>query len=124
MIDEAAILRAIAALKDELTRTINERHATLAHQITELAADHHEAVLSQERRNSQFAMRDRVETVAQHAHDTASALTAILLRTSNLEQTARDHTTEYVFPLRVALTAILTSTAISSTVAIALHFVH
>jgi hypothetical protein len=82
---EATVLRAIATLKDELTRTINERHDELARQIHDLAEEHNHALLDQERRNAHFADRDRVEDIARNVHDAITTITTAILRIGKLE---------------------------------------
>ena len=124
MDNDATILRAIATLKSELLATINGRFQEVARALDRIDQKSSSDLLDQERRNSTFADRARVEAVAEHAHDNASALTALLLRTSNLEQDKRDQQNELHFPLRIAITAVLLSVSISSAVAIVLHFTH
>lgn len=60
--DEAAMLRAIAALKDELVTLINTGLGAIQHSIAQLQAQHAAALLEQEKRNSGFADRERVES--------------------------------------------------------------
>ena len=85
MSDDPSVLRALASLKTEIESLLNQVHNSLQVSISKLQEDHARALLEQERRNSQFADRDRVEDVARNVHTLASSVTTNQLRIAKLE---------------------------------------
>lgn len=82
---DVQILKAVQALDAKLTEALNRQTRTLTSSIQALADRHSESVLEQEKRNASFAQRDRVEAVAEHGHNTANTVTALVLRVANSE---------------------------------------
>jgi DNA repair exonuclease SbcCD ATPase subunit len=80
------IMQSLRSLEDKLTAAIASGLASVNLAITTLADQHHKAMLDQERRNSTFADRERVEFVARNTHENASNLTALTLRVGKLER--------------------------------------
>jgi hypothetical protein len=124
MSDDTTLLREIANLRSDILDKINGRFSAVNQTLTRLDQQYTKAELQQERRNSEFADRNRVEVIAELAAHNTNTIAALGLRLSTLEQDKRDQQNELRFPLRVALTAVLLSVTISSSVAILLHFVH
>jgi hypothetical protein len=74
--EQNAILIAVATSEAKMMATLDAGLKALQISISALGDQHHAAVLAQERRNSEFAPRDRLEQIASRVHDQGNALTA------------------------------------------------
>ena len=83
---ELQILKAVQALDQKLSEALNRQTRTLTASIQALADRHNEALLQQEKRNATFAERTRVESVAEHGHDSANHITNLLARVATTEK--------------------------------------
>jgi hypothetical protein len=80
------LFAALDRLEAKLTAALNTDLQAVNVAISALADSHHRALLEQERRNSSFADRDRVEQIATHVHTNANELLSMVHRVSKLEQ--------------------------------------
>ena len=83
---DLAILKAVQALDEKLSKALTTQTQTLTRSIQQLADRHSDSLLQQEKRNANFADRTRVESVADHGHQNANAIQNILFRVSESEK--------------------------------------
>lgn len=80
-VDDLRTLRAITALKAEITTQISVGLTALQVVITNLTETHHRALLEQERRNATFAPQSRLEELISQVHDHSNKIQAVDTRT-------------------------------------------
>ncbi len=80
-VDDLRTLRAITALKAEITTQISVGLTALQVVITNLTETHHRALLEQERRNATFAPQSRLEELINQVHDHSNKIQAVDTRT-------------------------------------------
>jgi hypothetical protein len=83
---DLAILRAVQALDDKLSKALTDQTSQLTAQIQALADRHNHSLIAQEKRNATFADRDRVEAVAEHQHTNANVTQGLIGRMGVVER--------------------------------------
>jgi uncharacterized protein (DUF3084 family) len=91
MTDDAQLLRALHDLHRDLSSKIEDGLEAVQREIAVLSDSHNRALLEQERRNSEFATRDRVEAVASNVHSLSNNVTGALLKIASLEKACTEH---------------------------------
>lgn len=83
---EESLRAEIVALRSDLTGALTAGLTALNLTMAQLTEQHHQAMLEQAKANASFATRERVESVARHAHDQANAITVLTARMAANEQ--------------------------------------
>lgn len=86
--EHSEILQLLHDMENKLTAAIATGLQSVNLAIATLSDHHNKALLDQEKRNSSFADRDRVEAIAANTHANANHLTALQLRVGQLERKA------------------------------------